>query len=198
MAESGQPKFPAVSDVATPSRDAGTLSACNVPLHTRTQTCCGFTVRALVSKKKMRFVGEGVDLDLSYITDQLIAMGYPSFGLEGENLVLSRNRAFLFVPIWSKHLAHAACYRNPSDVVRAFLERRHAAHYRLWNLCSEREYTNLGFKAEIERFAWDDHTPPPLALVSYAAHWLGRILFACARLCRVPSLFIPSAEACLR
>lgn len=89
MAESGQPKFPAASDPATPSRDAGTLSASNVPLHTRTQTCCGFTVRALVSKKKMRFVGEGVDLDLSYITDQLIAMGYPSFGLEGESLVLS-------------------------------------------------------------------------------------------------------------
>ena len=92
----------------------------------------------------MRFVGDGVDLDLSYITDQLVAMGYPSLGIE-------------------------ACYRNPADAVRLFLERRHASHYRLWNLCSEREYTALGFKCEVERFAWDDHTPPPFALVSIGA-----------------------------
>jgi hypothetical protein len=44
--------------------------------------CCGLTLRALVSRKKLRFVSAGVDLDLSYITNRLIAMGYPSIGFE--------------------------------------------------------------------------------------------------------------------
>jgi hypothetical protein len=68
--------------------DGGVLSPENVPAHTRTRLCCGLTARALVSKKKLRFVDDGVDLDLSYITDQLIAMGYPSLGLEGEHALL--------------------------------------------------------------------------------------------------------------
>ena len=33
-------------------------------------------VRTLVSKKKTRFVNGSFDLDLSYITDRIIAMGY--------------------------------------------------------------------------------------------------------------------------
>jgi phosphatidylinositol-3,4,5-trisphosphate 3-phosphatase/dual-specificity protein phosphatase PTEN len=116
------------------------LSPTNIPPNDKTVVCCGFTVRALVSRKKLRFVADGVDLDLSYVTDRLIAMGFPSSGLE-------------------------ACYRNPLNEVRKFLEQRHADHYRLWNLCSEKEYSALGFPCEIERFTWDDHTPPPLALV---------------------------------
>jgi hypothetical protein len=95
-----------------------------------------------VSRKKLRFVAHGVDLDLSYVTDRLIAMGFPSSGLE-------------------------AWYRNPLNEVRAFLESRHSHHYRLWNLCSEKEYSGLGFPCEVERFTWDDHTPPPFALVSF-------------------------------
>lgn len=119
--------------------------------------CCPCGVRSLVSKKKKRFISpaEGVDLDLSYITNRVIAMGYPSVGLE-------------------------ALYRNPSDKVRAFLESRHGAQqqsgqgggqgprYRLYNLCCEREYavTELfGRGVEVERFAWADHTPPPAAMV---------------------------------
>mmetsp|Transcript_5341 Transcript_5341/g.4923 ORF Transcript_5341/g.4923 Transcript_5341/m.4923 type:complete len:122 (+) Transcript_5341:255-620(+) len=34
-------------------------------------------VKSLVSKKKKRFVQDGFNLDLSYITPNLIAMGYP-------------------------------------------------------------------------------------------------------------------------
>ena len=42
----------------------------------------------MVSKKKKRYKGHGFNLDLAYITDRIIAMGYPSSGKE-------------------------ACYRNP-------------------------------------------------------------------------------------
>ena len=54
--------------------------------------------RGLVSKNKRRFQQDGFDLDLAYVTPQLIAMGYPSEGKE-------------------------AMYRNPRTEVVAFLER---------------------------------------------------------------------------
>ena len=35
-------------------------------------------LKKLVSKKKRRFEGDGFNLDLSYVTEQVIAMGFPS------------------------------------------------------------------------------------------------------------------------
>ena len=55
--------------------------------------------RGLVSKKKKRFVDKqnDIDLDLSYITPRIIAMGFPSVGKE-------------------------AMYRNPLELVQKFFQ----------------------------------------------------------------------------
>jgi phosphatidylinositol-3,4,5-trisphosphate 3-phosphatase/dual-specificity protein phosphatase PTEN len=35
-------------------------------------------IKKIVSKKKRRFESEGFNLDLSYVTERVIAMGYPA------------------------------------------------------------------------------------------------------------------------
>ena len=94
----------------------------------------------LVSKKKCRFIRDGFDLDLAYITPRLIAMGFPSTRAE-------------------------AWYRNPADQVAAFIERYHASHTKVYNLCAERHYDAglIGLPPEmLERYMAYDHNPCPL------------------------------------
>lgn len=130
-------------------------------------------MRGLVSKKKKRFQEDGYDLDLTYITPRIIAMGFPSAGA-------------------------AAMYRNPLPEVQRFFNTRHPGHYRLYNLCSERWYVCEGigwsgsqrneagdvmgdcmllrggfrcsyspdeFDGQVVRFPFDDHNPCPLHVI---------------------------------
>ena len=97
-------------------------------------------LRQLVSKKKRRYVGDGFDLDLTYITPRVIAMGFPSEGAEG-------------------------VYRNPMSEVVSFLETRHREHYMVYNLCSERSYDPAKFSNRLKAFPFDDHNPPPLRMI---------------------------------
>lgn len=63
------------------------------------------SVRAMVSQNKRRFEQDGFSLDLAYITKQIIAMGFPSQGIEG-------------------------VYRNNIDDVYRFMETYHADCYK--------------------------------------------------------------------
>ena len=102
----------------------------------------------VVSKKKNRYTEDGFDLDLSFVTDRLIAMGFPSVGIE-------------------------ACYRNPASQVRCLLARlaREGHQCKCYNLCAEpsRTYSPalLGLSPTLcERHGTYDHCPCPLALIA--------------------------------
>ena len=101
------------------------------------------SVRALVSQNKRRFERDGFSLDLAYITNRIIAMGFPSQGIEG-------------------------MYRNNIDDVVRFMETYHADCYKVYNLCSERTYdaaSKARFHGRVECFPFDDHNPPPFEMI---------------------------------
>jgi len=91
-------------------------------------------IKALVSKKKRRYQRDGFDLDLTYVTDRLIAMGFPSEGIEG-------------------------VYRNDMHSVQSFLAKYHDRHYKVYNLCSERAYPPKLFRNSYSAYPFDDHGP---------------------------------------
>ena len=109
------------------------------------------TIRALVSKKKIRYRLNGFDLDLTYITPRIIAMGFPSDDME-------------------------QVYRNPYSDVYRLLQTQHASKYNIYNLCAERDYDSALFHQRVYRFPFDDHNAPSLASIlafcQHASSWL--------------------------
>lgn len=56
-------------------------------------------------------------------------------------------------------------YRNKMTDVQKLLEQKHAKHYRVYNLCSERAYESDAFHGRVERFPFDDHNAPPFEIM---------------------------------
>ncbi|MEW5318644.1 MAG: hypothetical protein WDW38_009851 [Sanguina aurantia] len=109
-------------------------------------------LRRLVSTNKHRHVEPGYDLDLSYITPRIIAMGYPSSNLE-------------------------ALYRNPMPQVQRYFEHHGPpTRYRIYNLCIERSYAPDCFQGPVVQVPMYDGQAPPLHLMHSfcldAAAWL--------------------------
>ena len=98
--------------------------------------------RSAVSLKKRRFVGNGFNLDLAYITDRIIAMGFPASGKE-------------------------YIYRNPWKQCKKFLTHFHGDNYKVYNLCCEkdRQYDSAKFNGQVECFPFEDHNAPPIGLI---------------------------------
>ncbi|XP_030648456.1 putative tyrosine-protein phosphatase TPTE [Chanos chanos] len=93
--------------------------------------------RRMVSENKRRYQKDGFDLDLTYVTDRVIAMSFPSSGKQ-------------------------ALYRNPIREVVRFLDTKHLDHYKVYNLCSEKGYDPKFFHYRVERIFIDDHNVPSL------------------------------------
>jgi len=99
-------------------------------------------LRQKVSLNKRRFQQDGFDLDLAYITENIIAMGFPASGFE-------------------------TIFRNPRNEVKRFFEAKHPNAYKIYNLCIEknRQYDISFFHNRVARFPFADHQAPPLALM---------------------------------
>ncbi|KAG1731600.1 uncharacterized protein EDB91DRAFT_711989 [Suillus paluster] len=101
-------------------------------------------VRRLVSGGKARFRDPNLDLelDLVYVTDQVIVMGYPATGLEG-------------------------LYRNRREDAQRFLTARHGSDFWVFNFCPVREnfYDKSVFGGRVSRYPFPDHHVPPFAVL---------------------------------
>eukprot|EP01088_Endostelium_zonatum_P018142 TRINITY_DN570_c2_g1_i2.p1 TRINITY_DN570_c2_g1~~TRINITY_DN570_c2_g1_i2.p1 ORF type:complete len:790 (+),score=169.74 TRINITY_DN570_c2_g1_i2:23-2371(+) len=98
-------------------------------------------VRGLVSGQRVRYQDNGFDLDLTYITDRIIAMGFPA-----------ENKMEMAI-------------RNPLEEVRQFLENKHGDNYCVFNLSLEKQYDSGKFYNKTKSFGWPDHHAPTLDML---------------------------------
>ena len=100
-------------------------------------------VKHLVSKQKRRYQNSEFDLDMTYITDRVIAMGFPSVGME-------------------------AMYRNAVNDVIEFFEKKHKGNVKIYNLCLEKDRIydkKLFVRSKVGLFPSLDHNPCPVKLI---------------------------------
>jgi protein-tyrosine phosphatase len=89
-----------------------------------------------VSGEAVRYKKDGYNLDITYITDRVLAMSFPASGLE-------------------------QYYRNNIKKVVNFLDEKHGSRYKIYNL-SNKEYNFDKFKGFVKSWSWEDHHAVPL------------------------------------
>ncbi|KAF3435450.1 hypothetical protein FNV43_RR22539 [Rhamnella rubrinervis] len=104
--------------------------------------------RHVVSQNKRRYQEGGFDLDMTYITENIIAMGFPAGDMS--------SGFFGYVE---------GFYRNHMEEVLKFFETHHKDKYKVYNLCSERLYDASLFEGKVACFPFDDHNCPPTQLI---------------------------------
>ena len=93
-------------------------------------------IKRVLSKRTDRYTEEGFDLDLTYITERIIAMSFPASGVE-------------------------SVYRNCLRDVAKMLMNKHGENYLVFNL-SERRYDISKLNNQVLDFGWPDHLAPSL------------------------------------
>jgi PH domain/Swiss Army Knife protein, DSP-PTPase phosphatase domain len=102
--------------------------------------------REKVSADKNRYRESNCNLDLTYITERVVAMAFPADGVE-------------------------SAYRNNIDAVARLLSDSHGKRYLIYNLTSERFYDCEKFNRQVITWSgFPDHHPPPLALLFRIVH----------------------------
>lgn len=104
--------------------------------------------RHVVSQNKRRYQEGGFDLDMTYITENIIAMGFPAGDMS--------SGFFGYVE---------GFYRNHMEEVIKFFETHHKGKYKVYNLCSERLYDASLLEGKVASFPFDDHNCPPIQLI---------------------------------
>ncbi|ELR12538.1 Proteintyrosine phosphatase [Acanthamoeba castellanii str. Neff] len=92
--------------------------------------------RNAVSRDKFRFIDGELNLDLTYITDRIVAMGLPGAGVE---------------KVW----------RNELEDVARFFQKYHAEHFIIINLSGE-VYDYSKFQYRVKDYGYPDHSALPL------------------------------------
>ena len=98
--------------------------------------------KRLVSKKKRRLQTEFYDLDMAYITERVIGMGFPAYGYE-------------------------ILFRNDIVDLKSYLDRYHS-EYKIYNLCIEKSRIypkDLWVDKKVGLFPFSDHAPCPIKLI---------------------------------
>lgn len=99
-------------------------------------------IKSKVSGKRRRFKDKEFDLDLSYITDSVIAMSFPASS------------------------AMERVYRNNINDVARFLDQRHGReHYYLYNMSNRDDLDVSKFHNQVVSYPWEDHHSPSLTVL---------------------------------
>ncbi|TNV82968.1 hypothetical protein FGO68_gene15693 [Halteria grandinella] len=120
--------------------------------------CSCDAVRQCVSLKKKRVWEEGFDLDMTYITPNIIAMGYPADGFEGKYRN-HKDQVSRYLRV--KHYPNFGAGDSSSDLSPALVQKmRQYNKIKIYNLCIEKNkqygpQDMPGFK--ISSFAFPDH-----------------------------------------